>query len=68
MTKGAFTSTDSFTIGDLRLFSTREIAERFNLTEQTIKSYIKSGQLRARKLGHKYYVTENDLRAYFEVP
>lgn len=53
-------------LGELRAFTVKEVADNFGVTIMTIRNYIKSGKLKARKVGVKYYITEDNLREFFE--
>lgn len=52
-------------IGDLVLYSVDDLHERLGLSKMTIRAYLRDGKIRARKLGVKWYVTEEALREYF---
>ena len=45
-------------------YSTKEIAQMYNLTETTIRSFIQRGQLKATKFNRVYMITEADLKAW----
>lgn len=53
-------------IGDLKLFSLNDIQEKISITPQTARKYIASGELKARKVGSKWFVTEQALQEFFE--
>lgn len=52
-------------VGDLTLYSVDDLHEQLGLSKMTIRSYLREGKIRARKLGVKWYVTEEALREYF---
>ncbi len=52
-------------IGDLRLFEVEDLAESLGLHERTVRQLLREGRLRGRKLGKRWYVTEESLKAYF---
>ena len=42
------------------------LSEKLKLSKQTITTLIKSGKLRGKKFGRKWFVSESALREYFE--
>jgi len=56
----------SVKIGELEFFSVTELAEAFDTTELTIRSYIGKGGLKARKIGQRYFVSTKALAEYFD--
>lgn len=55
-------------VGDLVLYSVDDLHEQLGLSKMTIRSYLREGKIRARKLGVQWYVTEEALREYFGEP
>lgn len=55
-------------IGNLTLYSVDDLHEQLGLSKMTIRAYLREGKIRARKLGVKWYVTEEALREYFDAP
>jgi hypothetical protein len=52
-------------LGNLNIFSIEEIKKEFNVTDRTLRKYMKNGALRARKIGGAYYVLEEDFVEFF---
>lgn len=52
-------------IGDLTLFDVREISKKFFLNPVTVRRYMREQKLKGRKIGRKWYLTEEALRDYF---
>lgn len=52
-------------IGDLKLFEVEDLAETLGLHDRTIRKLLREGRLRGRKLGKRWYVTEESLKTYF---
>lgn len=50
---------------NLTLYSVEELASLFGVQRNTVRNLLKSGALRGRKLARKWYVTEENLQAYF---
>jgi excisionase family DNA binding protein len=55
-------------VGNLTLYSVNDLHEQLGLSKMTIRAYLRDGKIRARKLGVKWYVTEEALREYFNEP
>ena len=55
-------------IGDLTLYSVDDLHELLGLSKMTLRAYLRDGKLKGRKLGVQWFVTEEAVRAYFEVP
>jgi excisionase family DNA binding protein len=51
-------------IGDLRLYSVLEIAERLDITDVTIRKYIREERLPAQKIGGAWLVSEKNLQDF----
>lgn len=55
-------------IGDLTLYSVDDLHELLGISKLTLRSYLREGRIRARKLGVSWYVTEDAIREYFDAP
>lgn len=55
-------------IGDLKLYSVDDLHEMLGISKMTLRSYLREGKLKGRKLGVQWFVTEESIRAYFEEP
>jgi excisionase family DNA binding protein len=55
-------------IGSLTLYSVDDLHEQLGLSKMTIRTYLREGKIRGRKLGVSWYVTEEALREYFNEP
>jgi excisionase family DNA binding protein len=55
-------------IGSLTLYSVDDLHEQLGLSKMTIRTYLREGKIRGRKLGVSWYVTEQALREYFDEP
>ncbi len=56
------------TIGSLKLFTVEEVAETLDVRAETIRDYLRRGKLVGNRIGVKWYVSEDTLRAFFERP
>ncbi|MBN2730982.1 MAG: helix-turn-helix domain-containing protein [Balneolaceae bacterium] len=55
-------------IGSLTLYSVDDLHEQLGLSKMTIRTYLREGKIRGRKLGVQWYVTEQALHEYFNEP
>jgi excisionase family DNA binding protein len=53
-------------LGDLTLYTLKELSKKLNITTVTLRAYIKEGRLKGRKMGTRWYISEDALREYFE--
>lgn len=53
------------TIGDLKLYSIKELSELTGVSGETLRKYLSSGKIAGQKFGKTWYVTEEKLRDYF---
>lgn len=53
-------------IGELKIYSLKEVYEALGVSDQTLRKYIKAGQLKARKIGSAWYTTEAALQEFYE--
>jgi len=51
-------------IGDIKFYDVQEIAKIFDMTPQSIRKFLKEGRIKARKVGTRWYVTEEAMREY----
>ena len=50
--------------GDIKFYDVQEIARIFDMTPQSIRKFFKTGRIKARKFGTRWYVTEEAIRDY----
>lgn len=55
-------------LGNLTLFSVEELAKKFSLNPITVRRLFREGRLQGRKVGKRWYLTEEALREYFKEP
>lgn len=51
-------------IGDIKAYDVQEIAKLFDMTPQSIRKFIREGRIKGRKVGTRWYVTEEAIRDY----
>ena len=52
-------------LGNIKIFSISELSKNLNINISTLRKYIKEGKLKSQKLGNKYYITEDNLKHFF---
>jgi len=50
--------------GDIKLYDVQEIAKIFDMTPQSVRKFFKTGRIKARKVGTRWYVTEEAIREF----
>lgn len=55
-------------IGNLTLYSVDDLHDMLGVSKLTLRSYIRNGKIRGRKLGVSWYVTEEAIKEYFDQP
>ncbi len=55
-------------IGDLTLYSVDDMHEQLGISKMTLRTYLREGRIRGRKLGVSWFVTEQAIREYFDEP
>lgn len=53
------------TIGDLKVYNVEEVAGLLQLQEKTVRRYLKEGRFHGRKVGNRWYISEDQLTGYF---
>ena len=46
------------------IFTVQQVANKLNMHVQTIREYIKRGDIKARKIGRKYIITQEELNNF----
>lgn len=53
-------------IGEVKLYSVKDIAGAMGVTEQTVRRHIKEGYLKSTKIGRNLFITEAQLKEFIE--
>ena len=53
-------------LGNIKIFTDKEVADRLGVSVRRIRSFIKEGQLTARRMGKAYHITEKKLEEFLE--
>ena len=56
----------SLMINDIEFFDLIEVSTKLKVCVETVRRYIKSGRLKAKKIGHPYYVSTGNLKRFCE--
>jgi excisionase family DNA binding protein len=51
-------------IEGITLYTIREVGKKLNVTSQTVRKYIKTGELGARRIGRPYLISDIQLREF----
>lgn len=51
-------------IGDIKLYSLLELSNLLEVTDVTLRRYIKAGKLKAQKIAGSYQITEESLKEF----
>lgn len=52
------------TIGNTKAYDVKEVSQLFNITPVTVRRYLQEGKLKGVKFGVKWYVTEENIKAF----
>lgn len=50
--------------GEIELLKVEDLAKALNCNMETIRRYIRQGKLKAQKIGKRYYVSKENLKAF----
>lgn len=53
-------------LGHLTIFTLEDVSEKLGVSKLTLNSFIKKGELKARRIGKSYFITEKSLEDFFE--
>lgn len=53
-------------VDDLVVYDVKECAEMLNISEQTVRKYVRNGSLKGQKVGGKQYVTEDTIKDFLK--
>jgi excisionase family DNA binding protein len=53
-------------LGSIKIFTDKEVADRLGVSVRRIRSFIKKGQLTARRVGKAFHITEKKLEEFLE--
>jgi predicted site-specific integrase-resolvase len=50
----------------ISIYNLKDLSRKLKISIGTLRKYIKSGKLKAKKIGKAYYVTEPNLMAFLD--
>ena len=53
-------------INEIPVYDLKDLSKKLKISIRTLRGYIKSGKLKAKKIGKAYYVTEPNLMAFLD--
>lgn len=53
-------------MNEIRIYSLEDLSKKLKIGTRTLREYVKRGELKAKKVGRSYFVTEANLRAFLE--
>ena len=56
--------TNIIEIDDMKLYSVKALSDILKIHPLTIRNHIKQGKLKARQIGRRYYVTDDNLKEW----
>jgi predicted site-specific integrase-resolvase len=51
---------------EIPVYDLKDLSKKLKISIRTLRGYIKSGKLKAKKIGKAYYVTEPNLMAFLD--
>jgi excisionase family DNA binding protein len=52
-------------IGNLILYTTKEVAEKLEVTPLTLRKYINQGRIKGQKVGQRFFISQDNLNEFF---
>jgi excisionase family DNA binding protein len=53
-------------VEDIKIYDLEDLMKLFKVTRRTLYNYLKSGELKGKKIGAKWFVTEEDLKRFID--
>lgn len=54
--------------GSMTLYTVADLAEMLEVSESTIRGYLRDGIIRGKKMGRKWYIPDEGIQVYFREP
>ncbi len=55
-------------LGNIKLFDVQNLAKKSGMNPVSVRTLFREGKLKGRKVGRRWYISEEALRDYFEEP
>jgi len=49
-----------------KLYSVEDLVGMLNISDKTVRAYLREGKIKARKIGLRWFVTEKNLEKFIE--
>ena len=50
----------------MKVYDLKELSEMLKMNRRTLQRYVREGKLKVSKVGRKYIITEDDIKAFLE--
>ena len=54
-------------VADVKMYDLSEIADMLHVHVQTVRKWIHKGQIKARRIGKSYYITESEVKNFSQI-
>jgi excisionase family DNA binding protein len=54
--------------GEIEVLKLEDIAKALDVSLESIRRYVRSGKLKAQKIGRRYYVSKDSFKAFVDGP
>jgi len=51
-------------LGNITMHSVKDVSKLLDLSEVSVRKYLREGKIKAKKIGAKWYVANKDLKEY----
>ena len=51
---------------EIPVYDLKDLSRKLKISIRTLRKYVKSGKLKAKKVGKAYYLTESNLMAFLD--
>ena len=52
----------------ITFYTTKEVAEKLKVSPETVRTYIKRSELKGKRIGNSFLVSEISLKQFLEIP
>ena len=52
-------------MNETAIYNLKDLSKKLKISIRTLREYVKSGELKAKKVGRAYYITEPNPMAFF---
>lgn len=51
---------------DTKLYTVEDLVDMLKLSDKTVRVYLREGKIKARKIGLRWFITEENLKKFIE--